>query len=144
MHKVALSGSRDFPDRRLVEHVIDRLIVRQVKVLVGCGEDAPDKARCTRGVDRWAHEYLDHMADEVRDYDFYYAEWWRLGKRAGMARNELMAHDMDELVALLAPGVPSPGTMDMITRARKKGVPRFVYHEGLWSTATGDEALEYR
>jgi hypothetical protein len=127
--KVAISGSRGFPDRDLVERVLERLIERQAYVLIGCGRTR-NEVRCTEGVDKWAHEYLRRA--DPRTWDPVYAEWDLWGKRAGMIRNELMIHNADELIAFLAPGPPTPGTSNAIERAQRKGIPMHVYHEGRW------------
>jgi hypothetical protein len=136
---VAISGARTFTDVDLVEHVIDRLIERQVKILVACGDSG-----CTSGVDAFAHQYVEHRADDVADYEVYYAAWKQFGKRAGIFRNELMIHHADELIAFLGP--ESVGTMDAIARAVVKGIAHHVYYpesgdwmsfgakEGPWSS----------
>lgn len=108
----------------VVEQVVDRLIVRRAKILFG---DAPS------GVDRMVSEYVSHMADEIWDYDEYRADWSR-GRGAGHARNELMVHDADELIALFAPGPLTPGTSNAVMHARRKGIPIFTYHEGRWTS----------
>lgn len=130
--KVALSGSRDFPDRDLVEHVLDRLIERDVHIVIGCAISR-GRVRCTRGVDEWAHEYLSYRDDDVF-WETVEAEWDRYGKRAGFDRNELMIHKSQELVALFAPGELSPGTSNAVWNAQKKGIPMYIYHEGRWTT----------
>ena len=60
--KTAISGSRTFRDRALVESVVDRLIESGDHIILG---DAPS------GVDRMAVEYVEHRADDVFDYDVH-------------------------------------------------------------------------
>ena len=123
--KVAISGSRTFTDRELVERVIDRLIVRQDFILFG---DAPN------GVDRFVAEYLQGpAADEVFNWQEYPAEWERYGKRAGHLRNEWMIHDAEALIAIFAPGPRTPGTSNALSQAMKKGIPWALYHYGVWT-----------
>lgn len=132
MHAVAISGARTFTDIDLVEHVIDRLIERQVKILIACGDTG-----CTAGVDAFAHQYVEHRADDVYDYEVFYAEWRRYRKRAGLIRNEVMIHNADELIAFLGP--ESTGTLDAIHRAVDKGIPHYVYYpeSGHWMPFRG-------
>jgi hypothetical protein len=117
---VAISGSRTFTDEGLVVRVIDRLIERRVRVLIG---DARS------GVDLFAGMYLAHMADEV-----YEAEWQRYGKRAWLLRNVLMVYHADELIAILADGPATPGTSNAMLLAQRKGIAMHVYHEGRWTS----------
>lgn len=121
--RVAISGSRTFRDRRLVEAVIDRLIDRQDYIVLG---DAPS------GVDRMAAEYVEHRADDVYDYCTYEADWKTYGRRAGHLRNTEMLWRADALIAIFADGPVTPGTMNAVLQARQKGIPTVVYHEGQW------------
>jgi hypothetical protein len=129
--KVAISGSRTFTDQDLVERVIDRLIERGDEVLIG---DARS------GVDYFAHVYLDYRADDVKNYEVYEAEWDKYGKSAGYLRNKWMIHDADQLIAMLAPGLPTKGTSGAIEIALKKGIPVYVYHEGAWDLRDNSSA----
>ena len=52
------------------------------------------------------------------------ANWKYLGKRAGPARNQVMADRSEALIALLAP--KSIGTADMIRRARKANLALYI------------------
>jgi len=122
--KIAISGSRTFTRRAVVEQVIDRLIVLEAVILFG---DAPN------GVDRFVAEYVDHVADHVWDFQEYPAEWERYGKRAGHLRNEWMIHDASGLIAIFADGLRTPGTNNAVINARKKGIPIATYHEGHWT-----------
>ena len=49
------------------------------------------------------------------------------------ARNTRIVEKVDMLIALYAPGPRSPGTTDTVTKARQKGIPVHVWHEGKWS-----------
>lgn len=127
--RVAFSGSRVFDDRDLVERAVDRIIDAGHKINIPCS----GQGRCTQGVDTWVHEYVEHRADDVRDYEVYYAEWDRYGKRAGFMRNELMIYESDMLIAFVM-NVESPGTWDAIRRAQEKGIPMHVYMDGKWTS----------
>ena len=121
--RVVISGSRTFTDREVVERVIDRLIERQDFIIVG---DAP------HGVDRMVMEYCYHREDDLYDWQVFPADWEKYGKRAGHLRNEWMIHDADALIAIFAPGEPTPGTSNALEQARKKGIPTAMYHDGTW------------
>lgn len=85
MTKVAIVGSRDFPNRPLVEAFVERLRPSTV-VVSGRG----------RGVDRWAED-----AAKARGLatDIYPAEWDKYGKAAGFRRNKDIVNACDHLVA---------------------------------------------
>ena len=126
--KVAISGSRTFTDRALVEQVIDRLIERGDHILYG---DAPN------GVDRFAGEYIEHRADDIFNYDRYDAEWETYGKPAGHIRNGWMIHDADMLIAIFADGPHTPGTRDAVDQAHRKGIPVHIWWMGEWMSVEG-------
>jgi len=50
----------------------------------------------------------------------YYAQWEKLGKRAGFARNGDIAKDADVLIAVVATDRAGFGTEDTIKKAKKK------------------------
>jgi hypothetical protein len=123
--RVAISGSRTFDDRRLVEQVVDRLIVRRAIIHVG---DA------SRGVDRMVAEYIMSREDDVADWRVYKANWKAEGWRAGHNRNDWMISESDELIAIFAPGPFTPGTLNAVRCASRRLLPTFIYHEGAWTT----------
>lgn len=124
--KVAISGSRTFEDHGLVESVVDRLLARGDRILVGDS---------VFGVDRFVREYLDDH-DVPRDQWQVYKAQWRVDGRfdaaGGHKRNAAMVADADELVAIFAPGVRSPGTSNALEAAERKGIPTHVYENGEW------------
>jgi hypothetical protein len=119
---VAISGSRSFRDRHLVELVMDRLYDRGDFILYG---DAPS------GVDDFVNNYQRDYGEPSRAR-LYHAHWKTLGKGAGHERNGRMIADADMLIAIFSPGRPTPGTSNAFNQARSKHIPIFVFH-GYWA-----------
>ena len=120
MYTVAVSGSRTFTDRRLVEKVCSRLLERGVRIIVGD-----------------AREGVDMMVRDELRYPLYHenvfrAFWERDGRKAGNRRNTRLVEAADELVAIFADGKYTSGTYDAVAKARKRGLVLHVYHEGQW------------
>ena len=44
-----------------------------------------------------------------------------------------MVRSADRLIAIFADGPVTPGTMDAVLQARRKGIPVFIYHDGKWT-----------
>ena len=120
---VIVCGGRNYGDYDRVRAVLDRL-ARRVEIFA-------IRHGAARGADslggRWAREngYLEQV---------YPAEWDRLGKRAGFARNQEMIDDHNpeipssRVVAVVAfPG--GNGTAHMVRIARAAGVPVWELHD---------------
>lgn len=75
-----------------------------------------------RGVDIAGENWAIAQGIPVRSFP---ADWETFGKRAGMLRNEEMASQAEQLIAIW--DGKSPGTKHMITIADEYGVPTFVY-----------------
>jgi hypothetical protein len=124
--RVAISGSRTFEDFELVERVLRRLLEQGHQINVG---DA------SRGVDRFVAEIFAG-AEWTEAYPapkVYEARWDVEGRAAGHNRNAWMVSESDMLIALLAPGPPTPGTSNAILQAWTRRIPVHTYHEGVWS-----------
>lgn len=122
--RVAISGSRSFDDRLLVDRVVARLIERKAKIHVG---DAKS------GVDSMVLSEVRRLGlEEGKDYEVFIARWDRHGKRAGHLRNERMIRQSDELIAIFSPGPMTPGTSNAVTQAQERLLPMSLYHEGKW------------
>lgn len=120
----AISGSRTFTDREFVEHVIDRLLERGDGIIIG---DAP------RGVDFFAFQHLSQKRGIRRDrWSRYIANWNKFGKMAGVERNARMIKNADQLIAIFADGLRTPGTSNAVEIATSKGIPIYVFHQGAW------------
>ena len=100
--KTIVAGSRGIDDYPLLQRVIATAPWRVTEVVSGGA----------RGVDRlgerWAHEH--GVAIKL-----FPAEWGRLGKKAGVLRNEQMARYAEALIAVWDGS--SRGTRHMIQRA---------------------------
>jgi len=107
--RIAIVGSRDYPDLRAVWMFVERLAARRPDaVIISGGAPGVDTVAAVAG--RWyGLEVVEHEA-----------EWERLGKMAGFARNSTIVNDADMLIAFWT-GV-STGTVDSIEKARQKGI----------------------
>ena len=72
---------------------------------------------CPKGGDRMAEIIAKKFQIPIT---IYYAQWDKLGKRAGYARNADIAKDADVLLALVAQD-RTGGTEDTISKAEKMG-----------------------
>lgn len=114
MRALLITGSRDFTDERPVREAIERV--------------KPDLV--VHGASRGADSIADRVALALKIHvEAHAAEWERLGKGAGPARNQRM---LDRLLALRVEGwtisattFPLPGsrgTWNMVRRLRWAGV----------------------
>ncbi len=112
--RIIIAGSRTFSDYPRLKKIMDKLTSKLEKVLIMSGH--------AKGADqlgeRWANE-------RYHTYEIYHADWDKLGKSAGPIRNsEMIAADPDVVVAFY--DGKSPGTKDLITKARLKGIKTIV------------------
>lgn len=110
--KVIIAGSRD-----LEIHTFD--IGMAVK-MSGFGRPwEVVSGRCLTGIDaageRWAREVDINVIE-------FPADWKAHGKAAGPIRNRAMAEYADALIAIYRKGKLTPGTKNMISEARKRGL----------------------
>lgn len=105
--RVAIVGSRDFPDLEAVRAYV-RALPRGTVIVSGGA----------RGVDRAAAQEGRRLGLEVVEL---FADWDRLGRRAGIVRNRRVLDFCDRVVAFWD-GV-SRGTRDVIEEARRRGIP---------------------
>lgn len=119
--RVAIVGSRHYNPAPLVNDRLVGMIERYGMSIVVVSGGEPT------GVDTTARVVAETLGLEVVEY---------LPKRRVreefFARNTLIANDCDELWALFAPGPRSPGTSDTVGKAKARGVPVYVHHEGAW------------
>ena len=103
--RVAIVGSRDYPDLIKVREYVDSLPDDTVIITGGArGVDSEaESAARSRGLSVVIHE----------------AEWNRHGKKAGPIRNTEVVNDCDKLVAFW--DGQTPGTKDVISKASKAG-----------------------
>ncbi|HET8631635.1 MAG TPA: SLOG family protein [Thermomicrobiales bacterium] len=124
MTTVLVCGPRDFTDRGAVFAILDALRPGPSRIVAG---DA-------RGVDALA---LAWAADRGIERKTYRADWAKWGRRAGPIRNEAMlrAEDPDLVIAIKYVGRETPGTADMLRRARDGQCPVHIWRVspfGFW------------
>lgn len=108
--RVAVVGSREFPDLSLVSEFVASLPSSCVVV-----------SGAARGVDSVAASSARRRGLHVSEIS---ASWSSLGRSAGVVRNAELVSCVDVLVAF-HDGV-SPGTASSVSLARRSGVPCFV------------------
>lgn len=115
-NNIIIAGGRDFNDRALMLDRIQELEKRgfiYASTTLICG--------MAKGADLMARGIFLQAGLNVRDMP---AEWEKLGKRAGYARNESMATIAD--MAMVFWDGKSPGSKHMIETMDKLGKPVFV------------------
>ena len=128
--RVIVCGSRDGIDGRLVRSELARMhSIRPITCIVH---------GCARGVDSDAGEWARQMKIGEEPHP---ADWKGHGKAAGAMRNRVMADLGAD--ACLAIHSGTPGTRDMMRRARSRGIPVFevVVIDSRVSAAWGDNEL---
>ena len=80
---------------------------------------------CPQGADRYAEVIAKKHQIPIK---IYYAQWNKLGKRAGFARNGDIAQDADVLIAVVSDD-RSGGTEDTIKKFGDKGELILLYSE---------------
>lgn len=108
--KVAIVGSRDYPNERQVVDYVNTLPLDTVII-----------SGTARGVDRWAEKAARARGMTVETFP---AKWRLHGKRAGFLRNTDIVIAADKVVAFT---IGSNGTADTIAKARQYGKPVEVY-----------------
>ena len=112
--KVAIVGSRNWPDHEMIRDYVNSLNDDDVVVSGGA---------C--GVDQTAQIYAEERGLETI---IFMPDWNTHGKRAGMIRNTKIVEMCDRLVAFW--DEISPGTRHSVTLARKSGKPVLVLSPG--------------
>ena len=108
--RVIVCGGRDFDDVSAVRHALTAAHARRpITLLIEGGQT---------GADRLAREWA--KAEGV-PFVTVEAEWQRFGPAAGPIRNSKMLTEQKPDAVIAFPG--NKGTRDMVTIARKAGVP---------------------
>lgn len=118
--KVIVAGGRDFYDSDLLYSTMDEFLdglPTDTIVEVVCGE--------ARGADTLGKHWAEDRGLSVKSFP---AEWGKYGNKAGPIRNQQMLDYATHLVAFW--DQTSRGTLDMITRASKEGMPTEVVYYG--------------
>lgn len=120
--KVAIVGSRDFGiDDTLPSAGMDKLIKSLVAEMDN--EDYVVSGGAT-GADTWG-EYYARFYNVGRIV--HAAHWEKHGKAAGHIRNALIVKDADVLFAFYTDRTTSRGTLNCVSKARKKGIDVYEY-----------------
>ena len=123
--RVLVCGSRTFSDGIIVRNTLDGLLWnarerrRQLVVIEGGA----------RGADQLASQWVGAIPERGVEHLLFAADWDKHGGRAGPMRNSLMLREgkPDVVLAFIdKPLEESRGTLDMVTKARKAGVPTYV------------------
>lgn len=109
--RVIIAGSRNITDPQQVAHSVIMSSFKITEVVSGCA----------RGVDTLGEEFAATLNIPVKKFP---ADWNTWGKAAGFKRNQEMADYADALIAIW--DGESRGTMDMIEKAKEKGLKIFV------------------
>lgn len=114
--RVLICGSRNWMDRDAIFHAVLGL---------------PLDAAIIHGAAAGADTIADEAAEACKLVRYPYpADWQKHGRRAGPIRNQQMLDEgCPDLVIAFRKRGPSPGTDDMIRRARAEGLPVEI-HEG--------------
>lgn len=110
----AIVGSREFPDRELVESITQQLIVDYKNIILVSGG--------AKGVDSWAEEIFHRYGKIVK---VHYPDWDKHGKSAGFLRNKKIINDADMVLAFW--DGKSKGTKHSIDLAIDNHKPLNVY-----------------
>lgn len=105
--RVAIVGSRNWPYKNEIKNAVASLDKSDILVSGGA-----------RGVDTLAENYAKARGLQCIIHE---AEWERLGRGAGYARNRLIVRDADRVIAFQFEH--SRGTQNTIDLAKKKGIP---------------------
>lgn len=113
--RVLICGDRNWTDRDPIRGFLETLNPHEDIIIHGAA----------RGADRIAGEEATIMGFRVLAFP---ADWRRLGRSAGPIRNREMADKgLPEMVVAFHDGIEqSRGTADMLTVAKKRGIPAMV------------------
>ena len=117
-----VTGSRGWTDRGRIADRLAQLEPEGCEIVVGYD---PERDR-PRGVDRFAYQEAQKLGLLVEPHP---ANWDLFGKAAGFHRNGQMAALGADLCIAFWDG-RSTGTLDMLTRAVKRGIPVDVVMKG--------------
>jgi hypothetical protein len=111
--KVLVCGSRDWADEDRIADVL--------------AEYAPDHPTILHGAARGADSIADRVA-KLYGYEVkpFAADWYGMGRRAGIVRNLRMLDEEPDLVVAFQ-RERSRGTQHTIDEARKRGIPVEVH-----------------
>lgn len=109
--RVIVAGSREFTDYALLKKELNRLTKKLDKkklIVLSGGAEGADKLG-----EKWCFE-------NMVTYERYLPDYEEHGRKAPLIRNTEMVNNADALIAFHLRN--SPGTADVISKARKKGL----------------------
>lgn len=112
--KVLFTGSREWTDRGPVWSLLNSLN-RDTIIIEGANP---------KGLDNMAYEMAGELGFKHRVR--FPAQWKNYGNAAGSRRNQLMLDTSKPDLVVAFPTASSKGTLDMMVRAARAGVPVFV------------------
>lgn len=119
IYRVIIAGGREFNDYVSLCKYCDIILANKISEGYAIEIVSGD----ARGADKWGIEYAHDHGHALK---IFKARWRIYGKRAGPMRNQEMADYADALIAFW--NKKSPGTKNMITLAKLKGLPvREIY-----------------
>lgn len=114
--KVLVSGSRECTKWEFVQARLDDLTERnKIKTIIHGGAAGVDNLA---GI--WARR--NNISEEI-----YKADWDAHGKKAGPIRNQKMLDEAKPNLVVAFPSRDSKGTVDMMERTEKAGIPLIVH-----------------
>jgi len=118
-----ISGGRHHRDPNIVDAAV-RASGYVVTAVIEGGQRTRDAEtrEIVGGVDYFARLWAEARGIPVETME---ADWGRYRKLAGPIRNEAMAMVGEQLIAI--PDEESHGTWDMVRKAKKRGLPVFVF-----------------
>lgn len=120
MTRILVTGSRNWPNRRLVNDVL-------TACLEAYGAFTLVHGHCPTGADHFADEWGQAHTHRGVVVERHPADWKHLGKAAGPIRNEEMVQTKPQLtLAFLMPD--SRGTKDCISRVTRDGLRLRRFH----------------
>lgn len=111
--KLIIAGSRDYNNYEVIKRTIDHTLKKEGVPLEGLIVFSGG----AKGVDKCGEWWAKERGVPVERFP---ADWELYGKAAGPIRNEMMAEEADMLIAFRKN--KSPGTTDMIKRAKQHGL----------------------
>jgi hypothetical protein len=110
MKRIIVTGSRNWPDHRVVRDTLDYVKHWQGDFLLIHGG-------CPTGADFMAENWAEDRGIQT---EIYRAEWARLGKAAGPLRNtEMVRAGADYCIGFPLVGARSVGTLDCLRKAMR-------------------------
>lgn len=104
--KVLVCGGRDYDDWEYIEHTLNQF---DIEVLIHGG---------ARGADQHAAQWAKNHGVAILEFP---ADWKSFGRAAGVIRNRQMLTMTEPDLVVAFPG--GKGTNNMVTQAKKAGVP---------------------